>query len=700
MPMTIAQRKEIIQFLDANNIRYEITSPRTYTSSVDQENALVINVKDKNQLPELVKKINEINLRNGDEQVNASVIGGGRGGNNNSYSIGKLWNDVDVFIQLGWDPEPEFTVLTTPPLIKKHKHKKTEKPELKPTEALCRISPNMMLSELNRRLYKEGYHCPTLCGSLPFMSFAGGLSTGSHTSYGYLSDIVQGVLLLLPNGKEKYFKKGDKEFDLIVDKASLGLLGTIIAVDIKVNKGRKNLKRVVEFSTYGEFMGEIHDQVAEGVSLESRSVIFSGVDLNSESRVKLTRWEWVPEDAFEGVPGPQVADDSFVARKIGPMIAKQFPEMFSSVFQSVTLSPDLAGTVIAEPEAVMAPESKLAGQLTELGIFFDYGGENTDKALRRLSEILQAKRDQGEFPINTAIFMRFPKKPNSDQHLVAIDFASLSLDLKDTKAFVNEVIAYLESEGIKVNLHYGKSSGVSVNQALSERTEGWEKTKERFSKFYKHHHLDQSLLKKKLIALEQADTQSVELQKDNVEEVYQRYLAGCDDEQKHLEKEMDKLLKKYPDFEYHSAVNADNRYDLLVKMRHDSFPEHKDIEKDVAKIKQDKALAKVVHKYEIVSSLKTKLTSDPTKEKGIAAFEQLIDQKRIELKAQRDTEVYKWLGVFAAGLCGLLGVGIGAYFAGKAAHARLFKTKTEKILIAGVDKIRQDKHFPARKKTG
>lgn len=489
MSMTIEQRATIIKYLKTHKISYQLTSPKTFTSSVNYPNALVIKIEDKNKLENLMAEINQLNTTRGNHpRIYASVIGGGRGGNNNSYSIGKLWEGVDVFLQLAW--KPEFAI------------READEIKTEDNEAICRISANMMLVELNQHLYEKGYYSPTLCGSLQFMSFAGGLATGSHTAYGYLSEMVEGLQVLLPNGEMKYFAKNDKDFSLYTTSASLGMLGIITAVDIKVNKGKKKLKRIVELSTYDTFMKKIREQVEQGISLDSRAIIFSSVNLKKDSPVKLTRWEWVSaETPNAGVVESQVADNSLIGRSILPMFAKKYPKMLSSIFRKVALTSGLEGVSVAPPASLMGAEAKVVGQLTEMGIFFAYN-EKLDAILNHIFELAEEHRIQNTFPVNTAIYIRFPKKPDSNEHMVVIDFASMGLNLQPTKDFVDEVIAYLNKQDIKANIHYGKSYGVNLNKSLTSADGGWEALKKRCEVFYADHGMDEGMLKLRMDALE------------------------------------------------------------------------------------------------------------------------------------------------------------------------------------------------------
>ncbi len=489
------QRAELIKFLRQNKISYKLTSPKTITSSVKNANAILITIKEKNKLKDVTQKINQLNQNHPkDSSIQVAVIGGGRGGNNQSYSIEKLWKGVDVFFQLVWPLE--FNVLPQ------------DEMKSSDSEAVCRVSPNMMLIELNKYLYANGYHCPTLFGSLTFMSIAGGLSTNSHTSYGYLSEIVQGIEVLLPNGETKYFSKKDKNFNLFCQNASLGLLGIITAVDINVKKESKKLKRIIEFSTYDQFMKKIREETAQGIPLDSRSIIFSSVNLKNNSPVKLTRWEWVSSSTpNQGVAEVQLIDDSFVGRSVLPMLATKYPKILSKFFNQATLSSAHGGVTISPPAEIMGPEARMVGRLTEMGINFAYN-EKLDNILNKLSHLLNEKMALNLFPVNTAVFLRFPKKRDSNEYRVAMDFASMGLNITEMKEFVNEIIAYLDSEGIQAGVHYGKSNGIVCNKSLSSSSDSWDGLKIQYQQYYRENNLDENILSQRLIALENTETTS------------------------------------------------------------------------------------------------------------------------------------------------------------------------------------------------
>lgn len=508
---TPQELKDIQKYAKEHGIECSESTPKTFTSSVkgDVPHRIVLKINDASQLPPLMKEINRINAESKDP-VCTSVIGGGRGGTNNSYSIGHIFDGTDVFIQIVTPPTlKEIHIKDHKEEFKEDKESKMPKDDFEEKEskrapttekksevAIFRISPNMMLVELNEQLFAAGYHCPTLCGGLPFMSLGGGLSTGSHTSVGYLADIVVGIRLLLPNGTYKYFTKEDPDFDLICNQPTLGLLGVITAIDIKVNPGRKKLQTTTALLTYENFMAEIEKDIQRGQTLDFRGLIFSAYDLQGKTPVKMTRWDWVEGTTPDvGTPAVAIADSSFFSSRVVPKIATTSPKLVSYFFNREKITPAHSGKIVAEPHKIMGPESQLVGTLTEVGVFFDYDASKMKEVLKRLEEILKSKGAQNKFPVNTAIFIRFPK--SGAGHKVAIDFASLGLDLPEMLPFINEFVSYLRTLSLHPQTHFGKNHAIQISQSDSS-SNGWEQLKAKYSAFYKKHDLTKVRSIKKL----------------------------------------------------------------------------------------------------------------------------------------------------------------------------------------------------------
>jgi hypothetical protein len=495
--MTPSEQKTLLAYLKAQNIPFSLSAPRSFTSSVAQGTQKpVIALNDPAQLPDLIKNINAIN-----PTLSVTVIGGGRGGTNNSYSPNNLWEGTDIFIQFAY--EPSLTLLSE------------EQKENNANEQICRVSPNMMLVELNKALYDRGYHCPHLYGVLPFMSLAGGLSTNSHTSFGFLADIVEGIELLLPNGEKKYFKKGSEDFNVCVT-SSLGLLGIMTAIDIKVVLGKKKLQRVHSLLTYETFVNKIQQAEQDSIHLNSLSIIFSPIRLNANSSAKLTTWNWVDDETpDQGKSAPQIADDSISVNCCAPFFAMFRPTFLYCFFKLAAVTQQ--ETLVARPDAIMGPESKIAGNITAVELLFDYDKTKVKAFFMHLQTLLGGS----EYPVNTAVFIRFPKQSAGTQK-VAIDFISFGLNSKKIAPFVNELIGYLNDQEISAHVHYGKNDAVSINSTYVTSENSWKNLKIKYQGFYERHGLNNPLLIKKIEGLQSVHQKEEALMPPEVKNGYQR----------------------------------------------------------------------------------------------------------------------------------------------------------------------------------
>ncbi len=497
--MTPAEQQSLLAYLKIQKIPYSHSTPRSFTSSINQnDHDLVVALNDPNQLTDLIKHINTIN-----PSLSVTAIGGGRDDTNNSYSLNNLWKDTDIFIQLAY--QPSLTLLPK---------------ENNNAEQLFRVSPNMMLVELNQALYDRGYHCPHLYGVLPFMSLAGGLSTNSHTTFGFLADIVEGIELLLPNGEKKYFKKDSEDFNVNCVTASLGLLGIITAIDIKVLTGKKKLKRVHSLLTYENLVNKIQGTEKDGAHLNSLSVIFSPIKLQANTSTKLTTWSWVDEATpDQGNPEPQIADDSISVTCCAPFFAIFRPTFLYCFFQSAAVTKQ--ETQIARPDAIMGPESKIAGNITAIELLFDYDKTKIKDFFMYLLSILSNARKTGDFPVNTAVFIRFPQQ-SAGNHQVAIDFISFGLHLTKIEPLVNELIDYLNNQSIPAHVHYGKNNAISINSRYATSENSWQKLKMKYQQFYERHGLNSDVLRKKIAGLESPDQPKAVQVTQAVSDDYQR----------------------------------------------------------------------------------------------------------------------------------------------------------------------------------
>ena len=477
-------QEQITEYCQQNQIVFSPGIPSSYTSSIPKKNNyFIVKFTDPSQLPGWMAFLEQI--RHQQEPpilLTSAVIGGGRGGENNSYSIANLWEGVDILIQLAWAPYIQIK-------------------ELQDNKPICRIAPNIMLLELNQLLFEQGYHCPELFGVLPFMSFAGGLSTQSHTASCYLYEIVEGVELLLQNGQTIYIDRNDPKFDHFFNP-TLGLLGIILGIDIRVKKGAKDLKRDITFLQYGRFIQTIEEQAAAGVPLNKRVFLISPLHVERESLVKMSAWDWVdPEPTLHRATHKQTitlaATTSFAS-----FMANNATEKFAQVFSWGAMCSLQNGTTKTQrPDKIMGPEDSLSGAITEMELFFDYEPQKAIEFFEYLAQLLQKKQLEKEFPINTALMVRLIQKGRrKNDYRVAVDFVSFGLYLENIKHFVLDLVVYLQRNQLNPSFHSGKTAGVMMNH-LCQR-DNWEQRKNSYAAFYNDHQLLREPLQHRLAALE------------------------------------------------------------------------------------------------------------------------------------------------------------------------------------------------------
>jgi FAD/FMN-containing dehydrogenase len=98
-----------------------------------------------------------------------------------------------------------------------------------------RVEAGVRLGNLTRRLVSQGLAVPSL-SFLPDVSIGGAIATATHGTsprWGTLSDFVEAVTLVLPSGEARVVD-GASEQELRAARASIGMLGVIVSVDLRV----------------------------------------------------------------------------------------------------------------------------------------------------------------------------------------------------------------------------------------------------------------------------------------------------------------------------------------------------------------------------------------------------------------------------------------------------------------------------------
>ncbi len=386
--------------------------------------------------------------------IRAQDIAGGREPNNQSFSIGKLWNGVDLLIQCS--EAPSITQVPT-------------EQETASTETIVRIPGNIMLTELNDKLNTQGLHSDALSGCLPFMSFAGGLSTQSHSSQGYLADLVQAVTVILPNGEEKTYhreKKDEKEnFRRLVEGPSLGLCGSIKSLEIKVNQGRRKLQRTVKKPVpFDEFLNSLDHN---GQGLTSSTLMMD----HRCREVKQTVIEYVSDDE-----GHLEEANPFQAQNyIGPVTerlataaanASIVKGLYHREFKQEVMSARDDRVEVGPVSKIMGPEKSVAARVTESGLIFNYTHIAVVQGFFKHLEKMLIEHPNA---VNTAVFVRFPRQLGKEgAYDVCVDFASMGLDLNEMTPFIESLLEYFKNKpNMQPRMHWGKTGAVELNQQNS-----------------------------------------------------------------------------------------------------------------------------------------------------------------------------------------------------------------------------------------
>lgn len=446
MVMGSYDRDFIIHYCKWYGLQYSTVTPTTFTQSIKPaQGKLTLTFKTQDELIRFTKFMSSYR-DNKTKPINRAVIGGGRGGNNSSYSIRNLWDGNDIFMQLAWPPAA--------------RPKESSGVGVK----TFRISPNIMLSELNQQLSKHGAHSPILCGCLPFMSFGGGLVTNSHTAVSHLIDIVEGIEVLQESGEVVYIHKEDSAFKSFFEKPNSKNI--ILNIDIEVKHNKKKLERKFEFIPYKDLANAIIETDAS--ELNSKGIIFSPYKLNPNTEVKVTTWKWV---GFDKVNKGLFAPIKLIIQKFKVRaainLANYRPKWMNKLFNNALHQSDKH--VIREAAELMGPEATITGIISEVGLLFDFKSEDMPWLFQLLQNEFESADKDGKNPVNTAVYLRFPK--SGKKTMVALDFACIGLNQPELRPFVTKIINAVYDKGLNPVIHAGKSYGAELTKELENRRE-------------------------------------------------------------------------------------------------------------------------------------------------------------------------------------------------------------------------------------
>ena len=139
--------------------------------------------------------------------------------------------------------------------------------EVSPERDAVRVSGALRYGDLAPLLDAEGLALANLA-SLPHISIAGAVATGTHGSgdaLGSLATAVRALTILTPSGETRRLARGDEDFDGAV--VSLGALGAVIDVTLDVEPAYEVAQHVFEGPSWDAILRDFDDVTGIGTSV-------------------------------------------------------------------------------------------------------------------------------------------------------------------------------------------------------------------------------------------------------------------------------------------------------------------------------------------------------------------------------------------------------------------------------------------------
>ncbi|CAH0240139.1 putative xylitol oxidase [Microbacterium oxydans] len=139
--------------------------------------------------------------------------------------------------------------------------------EIDPTRTAVRVSGAARYGDIAPLLDAEGLALANLA-SLPHISIAGAIATGTHGSgdaIGSLASAVRGLTILTPAGETRTLERGDDDFDGAV--VSLGALGAVLDVTLDVEPTYEVAQHVFEHPSWDAVLADFDEVTSIGTSV-------------------------------------------------------------------------------------------------------------------------------------------------------------------------------------------------------------------------------------------------------------------------------------------------------------------------------------------------------------------------------------------------------------------------------------------------
>ncbi|WP_449409098.1 FAD-binding protein [Microbacterium maritypicum] len=139
--------------------------------------------------------------------------------------------------------------------------------EVSPERDAVRVSGALRYGDLAPLLEAEGLALANLA-SLPHISIAGAVATGTHGSgdaLGSLASAVRALTIVTPAGKTRSFTRGDDDFDGAV--VSLGALGAVVDLTLDVEPAYEVAQHVFEAPSWDAILRDFDDVTGIGTSV-------------------------------------------------------------------------------------------------------------------------------------------------------------------------------------------------------------------------------------------------------------------------------------------------------------------------------------------------------------------------------------------------------------------------------------------------
>ncbi|KTD64004.1 FAD-binding protein [Legionella spiritensis] len=491
MGMSTITRDALLAKLSEKKISWQRKRWKNYMEDVQQPNAIIVQVKNNDDVQKVIQAIKEMNDANPESKITLRAAAGWKDEPGSTWCCFP-WKQKQ---KNTYNESFSFSQGARADVILRFDESFHTLKNLGPIEGsddyLVQVNAGVQIAQLADWLRKQKLSLPTV-SMIAWVTAVGLLANGGHGTgkkQPAFSGLIESMTICDMNGEIRTITRDDKDFTTLC-AAHAGMLGVVLNVTLRVNKAfnlEETIRNYHDVETMNEDLDDLTDNNDYFTLMRIPTYPSSVIEERSIDKWHVRLWNKTDKKRTAYKSAPYAADASSLSQELQVQIGDSVQDFLldaglQHLFPAYMLLTAAVITKTRGTDARVDYENHITHyqvgfpkSLRDVSYFIPVNkaeaGEILGKIAKKVDDMLLEAAEQDEYPLTYAMYVRYLKGTSGglsatatgdDQRILAIDMVTHP-DAPGIQRFEEELLAYFNDElGIKPRHHPGKNFPTGV----------------------------------------------------------------------------------------------------------------------------------------------------------------------------------------------------------------------------------------------